>query len=138
MATIKIDENGRNILGAVTNDVNQDIRNLLVNPITGALLVEADILSTNTDIGSTILGGTQGSVLFLGLGSTLAEDNANFFWDDLNVGFPSSFNKRSNAAVKPMRKSTRWIRLIRMGISQSRCIMGMMVFFSPEAKLISS
>lgn len=78
---LKIDDNNRNVLGAVTNDANEFIRNLLVNPITGALLVEADILSTNTDIGSTILGGTEGSVLFLDIGSTLAQDNTHFFYD---------------------------------------------------------
>lgn len=37
-----------------------------------------------TAIGDTITGGTIGSVLFLGSGSTLEEDNANFFWDDTN------------------------------------------------------
>lgn len=81
---LKIDENTRNVLGAVTNDPNEIIQSLLVNPITGALLVEADVLSTNTNIGSTILGGTAGSVLFLDIGSTLGEDNANFFWDATN------------------------------------------------------
>lgn len=79
-----IDANSRNTLTALANDSSGDIYNVRVNPITGALLVEADILSTNTDIGSTILGGTEGSVLFIGTGSTLAQDNANFFWDDLN------------------------------------------------------
>lgn len=33
-------------------------------------------------IGSTITGGTQGSVIFVGPLSTLAQDNANLFWDD--------------------------------------------------------
>ncbi len=35
-------------------------------------------------IGGTIVGGTQGSVLFLGAAGVLAQDNANFFWDDTN------------------------------------------------------
>ena len=81
---LKIDGNGRWVIGAVTNDSDEFIRNGRVNPITGALIVEAAITSTNTSIGSTIPGGTQGSVLFIGLGSTLAQDNANFFWDDTN------------------------------------------------------
>lgn len=38
----------------------------------------------NLAIGSTITGGTQGSVLFVGPASVIAQDNANFFWDDTN------------------------------------------------------
>lgn len=81
---LKIDENTRNVLGAITNDSDEFIKNLRVNPMTGRLLVDAHLTSTNTEIGDTIPGGTAGSVLFLGLGSTLAQDNANFFWDDTN------------------------------------------------------
>jgi hypothetical protein len=33
-------------------------------------------------IGGSITGGTAGSVLFVGDGSTFAQDNDNFFWDD--------------------------------------------------------
>lgn len=35
-------------------------------------------------IGSAVTSGTAGSVLFVGSGSVLAQDNANFFWDDTN------------------------------------------------------
>ena len=35
-------------------------------------------------INGNITGGTTGSVLFVGPGSTIAQDNANFFWDDTN------------------------------------------------------
>lgn len=35
-------------------------------------------------IGGAVTSGTQGSVLFIGPGGTLAQDNANFFWDDTN------------------------------------------------------
>src|SRR5258708_33095324 len=35
-------------------------------------------------IGGTVTSGTTGSVLFVGAGSVLAQDNANFFWDDTN------------------------------------------------------
>lgn len=35
-------------------------------------------------IGDTVTGGTTGSVLFVGAGSVLAQDNAKFFWDDTN------------------------------------------------------
>lgn len=40
--------------------------------------------ASGESIGDTISGGTAGSVLFLGIGSTLAQDNAHFFWDDTN------------------------------------------------------
>jgi hypothetical protein len=40
--------------------------------------------STTTAIGSTVTSGTVGSILFVGTGPVLAQDNANFFWDDTN------------------------------------------------------
>lgn len=82
---IAIDQNGRWGFAGVTNDSNQFILNARINPSTNRLLVEGVVTSSGVSIGSTITGGTQGSVLFLGAGSTLAQDNANFFWDDLNI-----------------------------------------------------
>src|SRR3990167_4651920 len=35
-------------------------------------------------VGSLVQGGTEGSVLFIGPGSVISQDNANFFWDDTN------------------------------------------------------
>ena len=35
-------------------------------------------------IGETVSGGTAGSVLFVGAGPLLAQDNSNFFWDNAN------------------------------------------------------
>src|SRR6516165_8618622 len=35
-------------------------------------------------IGGAVVGGTAGSVLFIGAGGVLAQDNANLFWDDVN------------------------------------------------------
>lgn len=81
---LRIDENTRWVLGGITNDVNEEIRNARVNPATGRLIVEAVIASTNTSIGGTIPGGTPGSVLFIGPGSTLDQDNPNFFYDYTN------------------------------------------------------
>jgi hypothetical protein len=49
----------------------------VINPMTGLL----DIV---TGVGDTVTGGTEGSVLFIGPSSTLAQDNTNFFWDDTN------------------------------------------------------
>lgn len=78
----RIDDNSRNTITALANDASGNIINVRINPATGALVVEADVTSSNTMIGSTIPGGTPGSVLFIGAGSTLEEDNPNFFWDD--------------------------------------------------------
>lgn len=42
-------------------------------------------LATGITIGSTVItGGTTGSVLFVGAASVIQQDNANFFWDDIN------------------------------------------------------
>ena len=38
--------------------------------------------SASIAIGDTITGATEGSVLFAGPSGVLAQDNANFFWDD--------------------------------------------------------
>lgn len=81
---LAIDSNNRNASGAITNDSNMFIRNLRVNPITGALLCEAVFPPSSLTIGDTIAGATQGSVLFVGPGGTLDQDNAEFFWDDTN------------------------------------------------------
>lgn len=37
-----------------------------------------------TSIGAAVTGGTTGSALFVGPGPVLAQDNANYFWDDTN------------------------------------------------------
>lgn len=47
------------------------------NSFTGKL----DIVG-ETKIGGTVTSGTEGSVLFLGAGGVLAQDNTNFFWND--------------------------------------------------------
>jgi hypothetical protein len=79
---IALDENSRWGLAGVTNDSDMFILNARINPINNRLIVEGVVTSSNTSIGSTIPGLTQGSVLFGGAGGTLAQDNANFFWDD--------------------------------------------------------
>lgn len=40
--------------------------------------------SGGASIGGTVTGGTTGSVLFIGAAAALAQDNANFFWNDTN------------------------------------------------------
>ena len=79
-----IDDNSRSTLLFIASDGSGLFFNGRVNPITKALIVEGDVLSSNTSIGSTIPGGTAGSVLFLDIGGTLAQDNANFYYDHTN------------------------------------------------------
>lgn len=79
---IALDQNSRFGLAGVTNDSNQYILNARINPITNRLIVEGHVTSSNTSIGDTIPGATEGSVLFIGFGGTLAQDNANLFYDD--------------------------------------------------------
>lgn len=65
-------------------------------------------ISATMAIGGTVTSGTTGSVLFVGAGPVLAQDNANFFWDDTNnhllVGAAthpwSAVNGRGVSAVK--------------------------------------
>ena len=75
-----IDQNSRQTILLLANDGSLNLLNGRMNPITKALICEADVLSSNTSIGSTIPGGTQGSVLFLDIGGTLAQDNAHFYY----------------------------------------------------------
>lgn len=76
-----IDANSRNTILALANDGSGNFFNVRINPVTGALIVEAEVTSSNTMIGSTIPGGTAGAVLFLGVGSTLDEDPIYFYYD---------------------------------------------------------
>lgn len=48
------------------------------NPLSG----QFDLVGSGASIGGVVSGGTEASVLFVGPGSTLAQDNAHFFWDD--------------------------------------------------------
>lgn len=50
----------------------------------GAFSLKVQDNDTAVAIGGLVAGGTQGSVLFVGPGSTLAQDNTNFFWNDTN------------------------------------------------------
>ena len=50
----------------------------------GTNLSWATIATGGMAIGGSITGATEGSVLFAGVSGVLAQDNANFFWDDTN------------------------------------------------------
>jgi hypothetical protein len=80
--TLKRDENRVTVLGGITDDANQEVRMLRVNPTSKRLMVSVDGTSLPIFIGQTITGGTVGSVLFIGAGGLLAQDNANFFYND--------------------------------------------------------
>lgn len=55
------------------------------NPFTGTLDYYEAGSGSGASIGGAIGGGpTAGSVLFVGAGGVLQQDNANFFWDDTN------------------------------------------------------
>lgn len=50
----------------------------------GGGIADVDISGGGMAIGGNITSGTDGSVLFVGSGSVLAQNNANFFWDETN------------------------------------------------------
>jgi hypothetical protein len=50
----------------------------------GAAYVDFATGSGGMSIGGTVTSGTTGSVLFIGAGPALTQDNANLFWDDTN------------------------------------------------------
>ncbi len=74
--------NGRftsDILPAVNNTYN------LGSPaLNWANVYATNVVATNVSGAITPTGFTQGSVAFAGVGGTLTQDNANFFWDDTN------------------------------------------------------
>lgn len=66
-------------LGGLTNQVLTKASNANYDLVWGA--------GGGASIGGDIVGGTTGSVLFVGAGPVLAQDNANFFWDHTNKTF---------------------------------------------------
>lgn len=61
-------------------------RTITINGVTYDLSSDRTwtVSGSGISIGGTITGGTTGSVLFINPTNTLAQDNANFFWDDTN------------------------------------------------------
>lgn len=51
-------------------------------------------------IGGLVTGGTQGSVLFVGAGGVLAQDNTRFFYDDTNNQLQLSVGAVGNTPLK--------------------------------------
>lgn len=68
------------------------------------------LVASGSGIGTGISGGTDGSVLFIHPSGTLAQDNANFFYDSTNhrlilggaVSTPTTFSINSNNAADHM------------------------------------
>ena len=61
------------LVGYIGGGTNTNVR---INP--------SDLTSGILKIGEIVNGATAGSVLFAGAAGVLAQDNANFFWDDSN------------------------------------------------------
>lgn len=57
---------------------------LTTNATTDAITIAAAGGGGSMSIGGTVTSGTVGSVLFVGTGPTLQQDNTNFFWDNTN------------------------------------------------------
>lgn len=55
--------------------------NITLTPVGNTITIDSTAASS---IGGTITGGTTGSVLFVGPAATIAQDNANLFWDNTN------------------------------------------------------
>lgn len=78
------DDNGYPVMGGTSSIDNQTIINSSYNPVTRRLLVDNAGAGGSMSIGGSVISGTVGSVLFVGTGEVLSQDNANFFWDDTN------------------------------------------------------
>lgn len=74
--------------------------------VTGTITVSSGG-SGNVGIGSTMIDGTAGSVLFVGAGPVFAQDNANLYWDDTYNGlYLSRSTPTRPAKLLIYRKST--------------------------------
>lgn len=64
--------------------------------------------ATELQIGESVIGGTTGSILFIGAGPVLSQDNANLFWDDANnrllLGHNAVFTV-NNGSITPKNQS---------------------------------
>jgi hypothetical protein len=58
--------------------------NVTITNGAGSITIASTGTGSGVSIGDTITGATQGSILFAGAASVLAQDNANFFWDGTN------------------------------------------------------
>lgn len=70
-------------------DISDDVDNIIECRSDG---LYATASSGGTAIGAPVIGGTPGSVLFIGAGSVIAEDNANFFYNNTtnNLGIQTA------------------------------------------------
>lgn len=76
---LKRDQNHITVLGGITNDSDQDIMMLRVDPITKRLLVSAT--GVGISIGETVTGGTPNEILFVDASGNLAQ-SASLKWTD--------------------------------------------------------
>lgn len=97
MAVSKPDENSRGTLTALSSTGDGTIVTLYANPSTHRLLVDSSA-SGGSSIGGGVTGGTQGSVLFINPSGILAQDNAQFYFQD-NATTPSVLATNTNVAL---------------------------------------
>lgn len=76
------DQNHVPTLIAVSSADGSSPIKVYADPSTHRLLVNSTGGGSGMAIGGTVTGGTPGSVLFIGTGPVLAQDNAKFFWND--------------------------------------------------------
>lgn len=96
-------ENRGYAIGGVETPIKNSTGSLLSKDASGAWIVPASTPS----IGGTITGGTTGSILFVNPTATIAQDNANLFYDDTyNSLYLSRSNPTRPAKLLIYRKST--------------------------------
>lgn len=104
------------------------------DPTTHRLLVS----SSGGAIGGTITGGTTGSVLFINPTATLAQDNANLFFDDTLNRLGLGINTALGARLDIKNDNLQWGQIIRGGSSFGPGIQLIDVAGTPNNWLISS
>ncbi len=90
-AILQLDSTNKGFLPPRLTTLEKDA---IASPAEGLTLFDSDLNKLNVyngtewknvgsaEIGGEITGGTAGSILFVGTGPVLAQDNTSFFWDD--------------------------------------------------------
>src|SRR5258707_4675150 len=81
-------------------------------PDARAEVAAGELVPSTWNAAHALSGATAGSVLFVGAGSVLAQDNANFFWDDTNfnlkIGGAYHINTKIAVYVVPNGSGDNW------------------------------
>jgi len=78
------------------------------------------------EVGTTIVGGTAGSVLFVGSDGTITQDNSKFYWDDSNdrLRVGNNFSSTYTLSVQKNATST-WLEILNNGGAGKGAFFGM-------------